>query len=108
MHAWTQTARRAVLPGTLRESAAGPAGDPITTPPLSVRFPLPAATIASSFTLSKYLGISAQRTVPGQPAGRPDQSVSPHHPASGGPAADPNLQGLAYGAPAPGALAGCP
>lgn len=98
----TQTARRAVLPGTLRERrrAPGLAGDPITTPgpvrPLS-----PSGRddrlIIHSFTLY----FQRERTVPrsGQP-GQPVE-VSPHQdPASGGPAADRNLQGLAYGAPA--------
>lgn len=47
----TQIATRAVLPGTLRETppGAGPSRRSYHHPAPCVRFPLPAATIASSF-----------------------------------------------------------
>lgn len=63
----TQTATRAVLPGTLRECrrrAPGLAGDPITTPPRAFHFPLPAATIASSF-IHLTLCFSERNRAPG-------------------------------------------
>lgn len=47
MHAWTQTAGRVVLPGTLGERRRACRAILSPTPP-NVRLPLPAATIASS------------------------------------------------------------
>lgn len=92
MHAWTQTAGCAVLPGTLRERRRVCRANLSPTPP-DVHFPLPAATIASSI-------------------GWPSENRAQRQPASQGPAKSvhttlrqgdrrqiPTSKGLAYGAP---------
>lgn len=107
----TQTPGWVVLPGTLRESAAGPAERSYhPTPP---ERPLsPSGRDDRLINLRLTVCTYFKRTVPStQPRFRPSQSV--HQPwASGGPAADPNLSRVsptfAPGPRGPGHLAGCP
>lgn len=89
MHAWTQTAGWVVPPGTLRESAAGPAERSYhPTPPGRPLSPSGRDDRLINLRLTSMAGFQENRA----PAAKVQPSQSVHQPwASGGPAADPNL-----------------